>query len=85
MVTTPQLYFAIIDGAFDGGAMVTASHLPGASNGFKLCREKAIPLSGDAGLPALEQMVGEMGEGGFSAQGRTCTQRSVLPAYLDID
>ncbi len=83
MVTTPQLYFAIIDGAFDGGAMVTASHLPGASNGFKLCREKAIPLSGDAGLPALEQMVGEMSEGGFSAQGRTCTQRSVLPAYLD--
>ena len=55
MVTTPLLYFAIIDGAYDGGAMVTASHLPGESNGFKLCREKAIPLSGDAGLPALER------------------------------
>ena len=60
MVTTPLLYFAIIDGAYDGGAMVTASHLPGESNGFKLCREKAIPLSGDEGLPALEKMVAAM-------------------------
>jgi phosphomannomutase len=39
--------------------MVTASHLPGAMNGFKLCREKAIPLSGDHGLPALERLVTE--------------------------
>ena len=63
MVTTPLLYFAIIDGSYDGGAMVTASHLPGESNGFKLCREKAIPLSGDAGLPAIERMVADMGSG----------------------
>ncbi len=59
MVSTPLLYHAIIDGWFDGGAMVTASHLPGRMNGFKLCRENAIPLSGDAGLPALERLVGE--------------------------
>jgi phosphomannomutase len=57
MVTTPMLYYAIIAGKFEGGAMVTASHLPGGMNGFKLCREAAIPLSGDQGLPALEQMV----------------------------
>ena len=60
MVTTPLLYFAIIDGDYDAGAMITASHLPGASNGFKLCREKAIPLSGDSGLPELERMVAKM-------------------------
>lgn len=59
MTTTPMLYYAIIEGKFDGGAMVTASHLPGGMNGFKLCREKAIPLSGDHGLPALERLVGE--------------------------
>lgn len=57
MVTTPLLYYAIIDGRFDGGAMVTASHLPGGMNGLKLCREKAIPLSGDQGLPELERLV----------------------------
>ncbi len=59
MTTTPMLYYSIIEGTFDGGAMITASHLPGGMNGFKLCREKAIPLSGDHGLPALERLVGE--------------------------
>ena len=57
MVTTPRLYYAIIQGNFDGGAMVTASHLSAEMNGFKLCREKAIPLSGDRGLPELERLV----------------------------
>jgi phosphomannomutase len=59
MTTTPLLYYAIIDGKFDGGVMVTASHLPGGMNGLKLCREKAIPLSGDQGLPDLERLVHE--------------------------
>ncbi|MEJ2068744.1 MAG: phosphomannomutase/phosphoglucomutase, partial [Deltaproteobacteria bacterium] len=57
MVTTPLLYYAIAAGRFDGGAMVTASHLPGGMNGLKLCREEAIPLSGDQGLPELERLV----------------------------
>jgi phosphomannomutase len=83
MVTTPLLYFAIIDGSYDGGVMVTASHLPGESNGFKLCREKAIPLSGDAGLPAIEKMVAETTERAADKSAGTCAQRSVLPAYID--
>ncbi len=85
MVTTPLLYFAIISGQYEAGAMVTASHLPGESNGFKLCREKAIPLSGDAGLPAIEAMVHKMA-GGEHEDGHTddqCILRSVLPAYID--
>ncbi len=57
MVTTPRLYHVIGEGHFDGGAMVTASHLPAAINGFKLCRENAIPLSGDHGLPEIERLV----------------------------
>jgi phosphomannomutase len=59
MTTTPLLYYAIIDGRFDGGVMVTASHLPGGMNGLKLCREEAIALSGDQGLPDLERLVHE--------------------------
>jgi phosphomannomutase len=54
LATTPMLYTAIIDGGFDGGAMITASHLAAKYNGFKLCREKAIPLSGESGLPEVE-------------------------------
>jgi phosphomannomutase len=56
MVTTPMQYYAIIEGGFDGGAMVTASHLPADVNGFKLCRKAAIPLSGDQGLPDIERL-----------------------------
>jgi phosphomannomutase len=71
MVTTPLLYYAIIDGTFDGGVMVTASHLPGGMNGLKLCREEAIPLSGDQGLPELERLVHAKPpvQGGHSAGG----------------
>ena len=58
-VSTPLLNYAIIAGGFDGGAMVTASHLPGDMNGVKLARKDAVPLSGDRGLPRLEAMVGE--------------------------
>ncbi len=61
--SSPLLYYAIIKGKFDGGAMVTASHLTPEMNGIKLCRENAIPLSGDEGLPALQRMVEERAEG----------------------
>ncbi len=64
LVTTPLLYHAVIAGAFDGGVMVTASHLPAGMNGFKLCRADAVPLSGDRGLPALEQLVTAMSKDG---------------------
>ena len=58
-VSTPLLNYAIFAGGFDGGAMVTASHLPGDMNGLKLARKDAVPLSGDRGLPLIERMVGE--------------------------
>ncbi|NLZ30742.1 MAG: phosphomannomutase/phosphoglucomutase, partial [Methanomicrobiales archaeon] len=62
-VSTPLLNYAIGRGGFDGGAMVTASHLPGGMNGLKLSRKDAVPLSGDRGLPLLEAMVGEAEQG----------------------
>jgi phosphomannomutase len=57
MVTTPMLNYSVIMGKFEAGAMITASHLPAEFNGFKLCRENAVPLSGDSGLQALEELV----------------------------
>nr|WP_320160972.1 phosphomannomutase/phosphoglucomutase [uncultured Methanoregula sp.] len=56
LVSTPLLYYSIIEGNFGGGVMVTASHLPGEMNGFKFCRSNAVPVSGDSGLPELEQI-----------------------------
>jgi len=84
MVTTPMLYYTIIDREYDGGVMVTASHLPGGINGFKLCREQAIPLSGDKGLPALETMVKRTTETTAEARAQGSYRRiGVLEKYID--
>ena len=84
MVTTPLLYFAIIEGAFEAGACITASHLGAAFNGFKLCREKAIPLTGDGELTELEKMVneGRASTNGGSPAG-SCEERTFLPVYIE--
>ena len=48
LVSTDALYFAVGNLGEPGGAMITASHNPKDYNGFKLCREDAIALSGEA-------------------------------------
>ncbi|MFH1373297.1 MAG: phosphomannomutase/phosphoglucomutase, partial [bacterium] len=50
MVSTDGLYFAVGRFEYDAGIMITASHNPKQYNGFKICRERAEPLSGQDGL-----------------------------------
>ncbi len=57
LVSTDALYFAVGHLEEPGGAMVTASHNPKDYNGFKLCREEAIALSGDAGLGQILDLI----------------------------
>src|SRR5215203_7249885 len=57
LVSTDALYFAVGHLEEPGGAMVTASHNPKDYNGFKLCREEAIALSGDAGLGEIRDAI----------------------------
>ena len=56
-VTTPMVYFAVEHLDTDGGVMVSASHNPGEYNGFKICREHAIPVGEVGGLKAIEILV----------------------------
>jgi len=49
-VATPILYFATTSLGAVGGAMITASHNPGAYNGFKLCGPSAVPIGIESGL-----------------------------------
>ena len=57
LATTPMNYFAIGHTRAAGGVQVTASHNPAQYNGFKLSRHGARPVSGDHGIPLLEQKV----------------------------
>jgi phosphomannomutase len=50
LIDTPQLYFAVNRITCCGGVQVTASHNPPHYNGFKICGQKAKPISSDTGL-----------------------------------
>jgi phosphomannomutase len=57
MISTDALYFAVGHLEEPGGAMVTASHNPKEYNGFKLCREEAIALSGESGINQIKELI----------------------------
>ncbi|MFW5991197.1 MAG: phosphomannomutase/phosphoglucomutase [Candidatus Nanoarchaeia archaeon] len=59
MCTTPMNYYA--NGVFetDASVMVTASHNTSEYNGFKICKAKAVPLSGDTGIQDIKELVKE--------------------------
>jgi phosphomannomutase len=57
MLATDMMYFAVARDKHDGGAQITASHNPKQYNGIKLVRREAFPLSGDAGLGEIRDMI----------------------------
>jgi phosphomannomutase len=57
MMGTDMMYFAVARDGHDGGAMITASHNPKEYNGIKLVRREAFPLSGDAGIGDIRDMI----------------------------
>ena len=57
MIGTDMLYYGVARDGLEGGVMVTASHNPGEYNGMKMVRREAFPLSGDAGLAEIRDMI----------------------------
>ena len=57
LVSTPTFYFAVSHGGYSGGVQVSASHNPKEWNGFKLVRERAVPISMDSGIAAIRDMI----------------------------
>ncbi len=55
-VSTDTTYFAVGYYDYDAGITVTASHNPSEYNGFKLCHEKAMPISFDTGLSKISEI-----------------------------
>ena len=59
MIPTDTLYFAVARDRHDGGVQITASHNPKQYNGMKLVRAEAFPLSGDAGIGEIRDMIAQ--------------------------
>lgn len=60
LASTPTFYFAVANYNYDGGVLVSASHNPKEYNGFKLVRQKALPMRGEGGLYELGDMVAKL-------------------------
>lgn len=56
-VTSDMMYFAIGKFNLAGGAVVTASHNPGAYNGVKIYRDGVTPVGLDSGLDTIRDAV----------------------------
>ncbi|MFH1712465.1 MAG: phosphomannomutase/phosphoglucomutase [Patescibacteria group bacterium] len=57
LTSTPAYYFGVGHTGAHGGVQVTASHNPAQWNGFKLVREKAMPVSGDSGIQEIADII----------------------------
>jgi phosphomannomutase len=57
MIPTDVLYFAVARDELDGGVEITASHNPKQYNGMKMVRREAFPLSGEAGISDIRDMI----------------------------
>ncbi len=82
-VATPMLYFAVDRLGAGGGIMLTASHNPAEYNGFKICRENAVPIGEASGLREIESEYARLeAESGDSAP-RRVRQVDVVADYVE--
>jgi phosphomannomutase len=84
LVATPMLYFAVDQLGGAGGIMITASHNPGRYNGFKICRENAIPIGEASGLKEIESIANALADGEAAASQRGSVREvDVTEGYVD--
>jgi phosphomannomutase len=83
LASTPMSYHANGKLGADGSAIITASHNPGEWNGMKICREKAIPISGATGIADIERIVNEESFDEPAAIAGTITEYDIKPEYFE--
>jgi phosphomannomutase len=83
MIGTDMLYYGVARDGLEGGVMVTASHNPGEYNGMKMVRREAFPLSGDAGLGEIRDMILRDAIPAPSGPRGGIESRTLLPEYVE--
>lgn len=81
VVDSPHIYYVVGKHGYKAGIMITASHNPPQYNGFKLCRENAIPLSYDTGLNKIEEIFNANPRGAAEPNG-TIKPRDCYAEYI---
>lgn len=82
MCSTPMSYYANGKLQADASIMITASHNTREWNGFKLCREKAIPISGSTGIKDIELLVQQGSFAPVPARKGTISDYDIAPEYF---
>jgi phosphomannomutase len=85
LASTPTFYFAVAHYKYDGGILVSASHNPKEWNGFKLVRERAIPISKDSGMFELRDLVISDKTEVSDKKGRVEIKKNVLADQITHD
>jgi phosphomannomutase len=83
MLGTDQLYFGVATDGLDGGAQITASHNPKQYNGIKMVRAEALPLSGDAGIGDIRDMIVNDQLPAPAPTPGALTSRNLLDGYVE--
>jgi len=83
--TSPMFYFGVAHFKFDGGINITASHNPPQYNGFKMVREKAIPINEKTGLQEIKRLIEEINEAKFPKKKGKLIKKSILKDYLEFN
>ncbi len=83
MIPTDMLYFAVARDGHDGGVEITASHNPKQYNGMKLVGKEARPLSGDAGISDIREMIANDRLPPPAASRGQVTSQNALDRYVE--
>jgi phosphomannomutase len=83
MLATDMMYFAVARDGHDGGVQITASHNPKQYNGIKMVRREAFPLSGDAGIGDIRDMIANGKLPPPAAHPGALTTKQVLDDYVE--
>jgi phosphomannomutase len=83
LAATEMLYFAVADGGYDAGAIITASHNPPNYTGAKLVLAGALPLSGDTGIGELGRIAARDDVPAAARPGATTTDPGLLDRFVD--
>jgi phosphomannomutase len=83
MISTDMMYFAVARNKHEGGAQITASHNPKQYNGVKMVRQEALPLSGDAGISDIRDMIAGDRLPTPAVRRGTVTSAPLLDSYVE--